>query len=250
MKKKISPSFRKAVIAMAAVAALAGILFGIRAVVNSKKSVGVVSVMSIADTWYDYGSTGYGQISQGGTQQVWADRSMLISKVYVSEGDHVQKGDPLMQYDVTQARLQEDSCRIEYEMAARDLRRAEERLSYIRTFRPNERPEPLRMIFPDPVDITKDEEGRLLIISGKESVEEFIDKDGVYGITININCSTPVTRRTFETLLSYDPRAELPHPDDEVPVIPSGPDDPGQSPAGEDTQDPSGDGSPDPSEGT
>lgn len=258
MKKKISPSFRKAVIAMTAVAALAGILFGIRAVVNSKKSVGVVSVMSIADTWYDYGSTGYGQISQGGTQQVWADRSMLISKVYVSEGDHVQKGDPLMQYDVTQARLQEDSCRIEYEMAARDLRRAEERLSYIRTFRPNERPEPLRMIYTEPVDITKDEEGRLLIISGKESVEEFIDKDGVYGITININCSTPITRRTFETLLSYDPRAELPHPDDEVPVIPYGPDDPGQSPAGEDTQDPSGehgadpsgDSSPDPSGGT
>ena len=100
MKKKISPSFRKAVIAMTAVAALAGILFGIRAVVNSKKSVGVVSVMSIADTWYDNGSTGYGQISQGGTQQVWADRSMLISKVYVSRAlaPHPKKGDILVFY--------------------------------------------------------------------------------------------------------------------------------------------------------
>ena len=58
MRKKTSSSFRKAVIAAAAVAALAGIMFGARAVINSKKSVGVFSVMDIADTWYDYGSTG------------------------------------------------------------------------------------------------------------------------------------------------------------------------------------------------
>ena len=158
---------KKSIIRIVAAAAVAAVLFGAmfaaRKMIAGSRSVPVISVMNIADTWIDTGSYGYGQISQGGTQQVWNDRSLLISAIYVSEGDHVSRGDALMQYDVTQARLQEDSCRIEYEMAQRDLGKARDRLAYIRTFRPNTRPEPLRMLYPETVDITRDEDGKLLI---------------------------------------------------------------------------------------
>ncbi len=216
---------------MAAVVLVGGIFIA-RKIIDGRRSVAVTPVMYIADTWIDGGSYGYGQISQGGTQQVWNDSSMLISRIYVSEGDRVSKGDALMQYDVTQARLQEDSCRIEYEMAQRDLDKAKDRLAYIKTFRPNERPEPLRMIYEEPVDLEWNEkENKLEILSGKASVEEWI-KDGVYGITINVNPDTPITRRTFETLLSYDENARLPEPDvppaegGDVPREQTGPADP------------------------
>lgn len=220
---------KKSIIRIVAAAAVAAVLFGAmfaaRKMIAGSRSVPVISVMNIADTWIDTGSYGYGQISQGGTQQVWNDRSLLISAIYVSEGDHVSRGDALMQYDVTQARLQEDSCRIEYEMAQRDLGKARDRLAYIRTFRPNTRPEPLRMLYPETVDITRDEDGKLLVVSGKESVEEEI-KDGVYGVVINVNPGTQITRRTFETLLSYDPDAILPRPDDVPEEDGKEPDDP------------------------
>ena len=118
MKKKGS-ALRKALVITAVIAVLAGAMFGARAIINRNRSVGVIQVMNIADTWIDYGSQGYGQISQGGIQQVWNDTSMLIQKIYVSEGDRVKKGDPLIQYDTAQAELRADDCRIQYEMARR-----------------------------------------------------------------------------------------------------------------------------------
>ena len=251
MKKKGS-ALRKALVITAVIAVLAGAMFGARAIINRNRSVGVIQVMNIADTWIDYGSQGYGQISQGGIQQVWNDTSMLIQKIYVSEGDRVKKGDPLIQYDTAQAELRADDCRIQYEMARRDLSNAEERLAYIKTFRPNQKPEPERKLYPDPVDITVSEDGQLVIVSGERSVLEVIDGQ-VRRILIDVNTDTPITRRTFETLLNYDPDAILPEPvvpgqDDEevpadpedpsVPVDPDAPVDPGEPSDPEDPEDP------------
>ena len=244
MKKKGS-ALRKAIVIIAVIAVLAGAMFGARAVINGKRSVGVIHVMDIADTWIDYSSQGYGQISQGGIQQVWNDTSMLISKIYVSEGDRVKKGDPLIQYDTAQAELRADDKRIEYEMARRDLSNAKERLAYIKTFRANQKPEPELKLYQDPVDIAVDEDGKIIVVSGQRSVLEVIDGE-VRRIIVDVNIDTPVTRRTFETLLSYDPDAILPEPDlpeegdTEEPAQqdPGDPDEPEDQDAPEDPDDP------------
>lgn len=246
MKK--GSALRKAVVIIAVIAVLAGAMFGARAVINGKRSVGVIHVMDIADTWIDYSSQGYGQISQGGIQQVWNDTSMLISKIYVSEGDRVKKGDPLIQYDTAQAELRADDRRIEYEMAKRDLSNAQERLAYIKTFRPNQKPEPELKLYQDPVDIAVDEDGKIIVISGQRSVLEEKDEDS-RKIIIDVNLDTPVTRQTFETLLNYDPDAILPEPDtpgevpgqdgepaQQDPEDPSGPADPGEEDVPEDPE--------------
>ena len=211
MKK--NKTLRRIISATAVLAVLAGAMFGARAMIDRRRKIPVVAVSNIADMWYDTGSSGYGQISQGGVQQVWNDSGKLVSQIYVSPGDRVKKGDPLVQYDISEARLEADNCRILYEMAKRDLNKAQERLEYINTFKPNERPEPVRMIFEEPVDIAGIKEGGGLdIISGSDSVEEVL-QDGKALYIININTFTPITKRTFETLLSYDPHAENPEPD-------------------------------------
>ena len=211
MKK--NKTLRRIISVTAVLAVLAGAMFGARAMIDRRRKIPVVAVSNIADMWYDTGSSGYGQISQGGVQQVWNDSGKLVSQIYVSPGDRVKKGDPLVQYDISEARLEADNCRILYEMAKRDLNKAQERLEYINTFRPNERPEPVRMIFEEPVDIAGIKEGGGLdIISGSDSVEEVL-QDGKALYIININTFTPITKRTFETLLSYDPHAENPEPD-------------------------------------
>ncbi|MBR5045937.1 MAG: hypothetical protein IKX72_04755 [Oscillospiraceae bacterium] len=211
MKK--NKTLRRVISVTAVLAVLAGAMFGARAMIDRRRKIPVVAVSNIADMWYDTGSSGYGQISQGGVQQVWNDSGKLVSQIYVSPGDRVKKGDPLVQYDISEARLEADNCRILYEMAKRDLNKAQERLEYINTFRPNERPEPVRMIFEEPVDIAGIKEGGGLdIISGSDSVEEVL-QDGKALYIININTFTPITKRTFETLLSYDPHAENPEPD-------------------------------------
>ena len=82
MKK--NKALRRAIGVLAVLAVLAGAMFGARALIDRKRTIPVISVSNIADMWYDSGSSGYGQISQGGVQQVWNDTGKLISKVYVS----------------------------------------------------------------------------------------------------------------------------------------------------------------------
>lgn len=219
MKKKNMSALKKIIAAVLAVAVLVGGIFAARTIIDRNRSVGVMQVMQIADTWIQENTAGYGQVSQGGVQQVWPESGMLITKVYVSEGDHVSRGDPLVQYDLTQAKLQADACRIEYEMAKRDLSEAQKRLEYIRTFRPNQKPEPDRKIFEEPVDLEViwDEDGvnwTLNVLSGKDSVKEILDGE-TRKIIIDVNLDTPITRGTFEALLHYDPDAVLPSPEQE-----------------------------------
>ena len=209
MKK--NKTLRRIISAVAVLAVIAGAMFGARALIDHGRKIPVTLVANIADMWYDTGSSGYGQISQGGVQQVWNDSGKLVSKVYVSAGDKVSKGDPLVQYDISEARLEADNCRILYEMAKRDLNKAQERLEYIKTFRPNERPEPIRRIFEEPVDLHFEDE-TLVVDSGEASVEEVL-QDGKAFYIININTYTPITRQTFEAMLSYEPHMANPEPD-------------------------------------
>ena len=188
MNKKSSSRIKTVIISLIVIAALIGGMFGARAYVSSGKTTPVMQVMSIADTWIESGASGYGQISQGGTQMVYLDTSMLVSKIYVSQGDQVKEGDPLMQYDASQAKLQADSYRIRYEMAVRDLREARERLAYLKTFKPYTEPIPVILNYAkSQVNITYDTEE----VGGK------IEGDKVRGKGTEEEPSDPLRRDTI-----------------------------------------------------
>ncbi|MBQ8995904.1 MAG: hypothetical protein IJ091_08810 [Oscillospiraceae bacterium] len=210
MNKKGSRSSLKIIIAsVLAVVVLAGAVFGARAYISSGKSTGVISVMNVADTWIDSGSAGYGQISQGGTQMVYLDTSMLVSQIYVSVGDHVSKGDPLMQYDASQAKLAADSYRIRYEMAKRDLNEAREYLEYLKTFKPYVEPTPIYKIYKTRVNVLLEKDG----ITTKSFEADSIKGEGTKEkpFIIDVNLETEISREMMEYLLTYDDEAILPN---------------------------------------
>ena len=142
MRKGKASKWKKPLIAVIVLAVLIGSMFGARAYVSSGKTAPVTQVMNVADTWVEDATSGYGQISQGGIQNVYLDKSMLVQKMFVSVGDVVNKGDPLIQYDAKQAELQVESYRIQLEVAKRDLKEARELLAYYKTFKPYVEPQP------------------------------------------------------------------------------------------------------------
>ncbi|MBP0985705.1 MAG: hypothetical protein J6P39_01695, partial [Oscillospiraceae bacterium] len=88
MKK--NKTLRRVIAIAAVLALLAGAMFGARALIDRGRKIPVLRVSDIADMWYDIGSSGYGQLSQGGVQQVWNDSGKLVSQIYVSAGDRVK----------------------------------------------------------------------------------------------------------------------------------------------------------------
>ncbi|MBR0341807.1 MAG: biotin/lipoyl-binding protein, partial [Oscillospiraceae bacterium] len=208
MNKKSSSRIKTVIISLIVIAALIGGMFGARAYVSSGKTTPVMQVMSIADTWIESGASGYGQISQGGTQMVYLDTSMLVSKIYVSQGDQVKEGDPLMQYDASQAKLQAESYRIRYEMARRDLKEARERLEYIKTFKPYVVPDPVYKIYKTRVNV---------LLVDDLSTDRF-EADSIRGegtkenpFVIDVNLNTEISREMMIYLLNYDEKAILPN---------------------------------------
>ncbi len=191
--KKRSSKLKKILVAVLILAALIGGMFGARAYISSGKTAAVIPISMIADTWIEDSSAGYGQVSQGGIQYIYPDTSMLIQKVYVSPGDVVNKGDPLIQYDATQAALQVDSYRIQYEMAKKNLQEARETLAYYKTFKPYQEPKPVQMKFGKIVKLKTEEEinwKQLSYIKIKE--EEYV--------VIDLDLDTPIRKSVFEYL--------------------------------------------------
>ena len=204
-----SSTAKKVIVAVIALIAVIGGIFGARAYVSSGKTAGVIQVINLADTWVENASSGYGQISQGGTQMVFLDTSMLVYKIYVSPGDHVAKGDPLIQYDATQAKLAADNYRIHYEMAKRDLKEARERLEYLKTFRPYVEPTPVYKTYKTPIRVLLTEDGLATQAFEADSIKGDGTKENPFVIDVNLN--TEISKEMIAYLLNYDEKAILPN---------------------------------------
>ena len=207
-----SSTVKKVIVSVIALIAVIGGIFGARAYVSSGKTAGVIQVINLADTWVENASSGYGQISQGGTQMVFLDTSMLVYKIYVSPGDHVAKGDPLIQYDATQAKLAADNYRIRYEMAKRDLKEARERLEYLKTFRPYVEPTPVIKTFEGLVDTTYNPNPSDENLPDNISYTGSGTEEDPYVIVIDVNLDTPISKATFEDFLRIKERQYAPDP--------------------------------------
>ena len=204
-----SSTAKKVIVSVIALIAVIGGIFGARAYVSSGKTAGVIQVINLADTWVENASSGYGQITQGGTQMVFLDTSMLVYKIYVSPGDHVAKGDPLIQYDATQAKLAADNYRIHYEMAKRDLKEARERLEYLKTFRPYVEPTPVYKTYKTPIRVLLTEDGLATQAFEADSIKGDGTKENPFVIDVNLN--TEISKEMIAYLLNYDEEAILPN---------------------------------------
>ncbi len=205
-RKKMSKGLKTTVITVSAVAVVAGGILGARYYFNSKKSVPVVPVEMMADTWLEDESSTYGYLTQAGTQNVYIDNALLVEEIFVQPGDQVKAGDPLLKYDMTQLRLEVEGLRIDYEMAKNNITKEKDRLAYYRTFTPYTEHEPL----------VKKTKKRLTTESKPTDVEKVKTKEkdesghrirDVYDV---YNCSrnTVVTAEFLQSLLPLAPTEE------------------------------------------
>ena len=66
---------------------------------NSQKTVAVTPVSGLLQEFYTPSTTLDGTITSSATQTVNGDKDLIIDQIYVTKGDAVKKGDPLVSFE-------------------------------------------------------------------------------------------------------------------------------------------------------
>ncbi len=143
-------NMRKRLIALGIVGAIvAGIILGVCLYIqyrNDQKTVNVLPVGNVAESyWGDQISTS-GQIVSDYVQQLYPDSGKTISEVFVTEGQQVSIGTPLLQYDKTSLELDVEAKEIEVKQVDVKIDEAQRQLKKLQNTRPasNSTPRPTR----------------------------------------------------------------------------------------------------------
>ena len=68
---------------------------------SSQKTVNVTPVSGLLQEFYTPTTTLDGTVTSSATQTVNGDKDLIIDQIYVTKGDTVNKGDPLISFDTT-----------------------------------------------------------------------------------------------------------------------------------------------------
>ena len=138
-------------IIMAVLAALTGGFFGIKAYRDSSRKAQVVPVSMLNQQYYSEGETMYGNVYDADTQNIYLQPTSIIERIYVSEGQEVSKGDPLISFDKTSQQLSMEIKQLEVESLRNQLAQARRDLVLLQSARPYVEPEPEpEPIIPEP----------------------------------------------------------------------------------------------------
>ena len=104
----------------------------------SKKSAKIISVVPVSTVnksfWADSydSSTIYGSVISRDSQTVELNSDYALTEVYVTEGDKVKPGDPLLAYDTTLPELKLEMEQLKARMLELTLQRQEKNLAVLR----------------------------------------------------------------------------------------------------------------------
>ena len=137
-----------------AAAAAAVLVCGIVATVSLTRRRDPVEVVSVGDLQLGGmpdGLNAYGTVATESSQQVLYRSDQKIEKIYVTEGDHVEVGDPLLQYDVTMNSIQLRLKKLELNRLELEMKKAKEQIQTLQNTKPTEpAPEPAPAPEPEP----------------------------------------------------------------------------------------------------
>lgn len=137
MKKRWS---KKAIITISALAAtvlVAGIALAIGLAAGGEQ-VEVVPVAQVMNTWIGGSATTSGIVQSHMAQSIPYSASDIIVKMHVQEGDEVNIGDPLVEYDVTALDLQKKLKELEVQRLELELTQLSEELAEIQALNPGD----------------------------------------------------------------------------------------------------------------
>ncbi len=125
--------------ALLAIALLVGGLWGVLVLIRNlrRKPVKVFSVANFAtNDMYGTQSETSGMVTSEDLQKIWPTDTQIIRKVFVSEGQRVKKGDPLLSYDTTLSEIDLERARLAVAKEELALENAEKELKLLKAMRP------------------------------------------------------------------------------------------------------------------
>lgn len=132
----------KKVIAGVLVTALAvgGIYTGLNQVMKKKsqKVVQVTNVSSLVDSYYMPSTTLSGQVTTNVSQNITVDSDTVIKELYVSEGDEIRTGDPVVSFDLTLVEMELNIAKLKKQQMENELAKAKKRLTSLKNGGPIE----------------------------------------------------------------------------------------------------------------
>ena len=148
---------KKAIIFLLCIALLGGGgFFGIKQYQKSrdeKRVVDVVPVSAMAVPYYGYwgnDNSMNGYINSANSQRVKLNTENLVKEVFVTEGQQVKKGDPILEYDMTVVELELAQKEDDVHVLEQNIKMANKKLNEIRNYQPSENaPAPQEPEIPD-----------------------------------------------------------------------------------------------------
>lgn len=116
-----------------------------------KNRVDVMPVSSLMQYYWGDDLSMDGQVVSGDVQSVILSSDQLVDKVLVKEGDHVTKGTPLLNYDMTAVGLETAQKETALAVAQDNVRQAKKELERLKKLKPSEEA-PAEPAYPDEPD--------------------------------------------------------------------------------------------------
>lgn len=136
LPKKL-PKWLIPTVAVVAVAAIGVGIFAFQKKNSQGKTVYVygIDIAGMTDYWGDTQQTG-ARVQSDNVQAVMLSDTQQVTKIHVSQGDTVKKGDLLLSYDTTLTELALEKKRLSVEQLKLQLQEEEDRLTEIRNLQP------------------------------------------------------------------------------------------------------------------
>jgi len=162
---------KKIVITLLVIALVAGGIYG-GLIVYRNANMKPVKVFSVSDfstenTWTGRSYT-YGFVTTDKLQKVYASDTQTITEIYVSEGQEVKAGDPLLSYDTTLSDIDLEKAKISFQKLQRSYDTAKKEIEVIAQLRPHQ----TVVIKATPIEIVYVEEETPQVLSGTGTFDD------------------------------------------------------------------------------
>lgn len=131
---------KKVIITVAVVAVLgAAAVGGAYAYKSYQQKQLVAEVQRVGDISWGYwgdSATSYGMVTNDSSQEIYLADSKTVKEIYVSEGDTVEVGDPLLEYDTAELRIEIERKKLELSNIQNDISIATHALETLKVTKP------------------------------------------------------------------------------------------------------------------
>lgn len=137
---------KKVIITVAVVAvvgaAAAGGVYAYKSYQQNQLVAEVQRVGNISWGYWGDSATSYGMVTNDSSQEIYLADSKTVKKVYVEEGDTVEVGDPLLEYDTAELRIEIERKKLELSNIQNDIAIATHALETLKVTKPVDKTPP------------------------------------------------------------------------------------------------------------